>query len=110
MSKRPVELSDRDIERVKAFAGLGLAFQTAANKMNMKPTTLASALSRQKLGVWMETAFPKRQGKGGGNKKAGPSEGKCEIRRLKPEQIEAPLVVPDNVQTKWLTKEWRRVA
>ena len=106
MSRRPVELSERDIERVKAFAGLGLAFQTTANRMGMKPGTLASALSRQGLGIWMETAFPKRQGKGGGNKKAGPSEGKCEIRRLKPEQIEAPLVVPNNVQTQWLTKRW----
>lgn len=106
MAKPRVILDDSQIDRVRAMAAVELPLQTVARQMGMARGTLASALTRQGLGEWMAEAFPNRQGAGAGiaqqgkDKKSRVDAG--EIRKLKPEQIRPPLVLPESLQAKWL--------
>ena len=113
MPKPRVILTPDDIERVKALAAVELPLQTVARQLGMARETLANALIRQGYGPWMETAFPSRPGVGSGGSQIGVErspKSPGELRKLKPEQIKAPLEVPGGPQVKWLTRAWRAAA
>ncbi len=105
MAKPRVILTPSQIDRVKAMAAVELPLETVARQLGMVRETLKAALERQVSIEWVAQAFPSRQGVGSGGARKGverkpKSDG--EMRKLKPEQIRAPLKLPESLQAKWL--------
>ncbi len=105
------QLNDERISHLNACAAQGMPLAAAARELQVHVTTIKKAAEREEKEDWLREKFPRKAGLGGGNKRVEMAEREGqEIRWLKPEQIAAPLVVPNNPQTRWLTKEWRSVA
>lgn len=103
------ELTSHRIHLLKYCAGKGMCLTEAAKDLGVQVKTIRAAAARKEKTEWLNGLFPSMRGKGSGKPRAGRelrSRVDGEIRRLTPEQIKAPLVVPDNAQTKWLTRSW----
>ena len=104
------DLTDERISHLNACAAQGITLTEAARELGVRKDTLRNAAERQDMYEWLAEKFPSRQGKGGGQKRHEMAEREEGLRKLKPEQISAPLVVPDSPQVRWLTREWRVAA
>lgn len=105
MNRAKTILTASQIERVKAMAGVKTPITAVARQLDMDRKTLINALIRQGYGEWMEQAFPNLQGYGSGGGHSADEikrQERCEMRKLKPEQIVVPLKVPESLQAKWL--------
>lgn len=109
----PFTLTDTDLERLQVYANLGIPLQAAARRFGVKRATLAAALDRQGLGPWMDENFPSRQGQGRRNypETRASKVDVGQMRKLKPEQIAAPLNVDRNhIYVRSAAVPWRASA
>ena len=103
------ELTRARISHLNACAAQGMSLTGAAREMGAQVKTIRAAAERAGKQDWLREKFPPMRGRGSGKPRAGRelrSRVDGEIRHLTPEQIAAPLEVPDNAQTKWLTRSW----
>lgn len=101
------QLTDERVSHLNACAAQGMPLAAAARELGVLATTIKDAASRECKDDWLRQKFPRKQGYGGGQRrKALNYKVDGEIRRLKPEDIDAPLVVPNSPQTRWLTRSW----
>lgn len=105
MSKR-FELTPARFRKLKEVADNNGSRDDAAEALGVSRATLWRVCKRECLESWLDTNIPSRQGEGGGPK-PGPRPYR---RKQKPEPVVAPLVVPNNPKTQWLTRSWRTAA
>lgn len=114
MARQLLVLTDKQIERIQAMGAAKVPLGTVARHLEIDRKTLTKAMIRQGYGVWMETAFPSRQGYGTcGGKSADEirRQNDGEMRKLKPEQIKAPLNVNmSSLYVRSATMPWRHAA
>jgi len=109
-SKNCWRLTEQRMERLELLAAEGVPLAVAARELGTSPRTLQNAADREGKTEWLREKFPRRQGVGSGKNRAGKeitSKLDGRVRKLKPEDIQAPLTIPSNPQSKWLTKTWR---
>jgi len=104
------KLTQDRISHLNACAAQGMTLTAAARELGVHRQTILMAADRSNKTEWLRQKFPTRQGEGGGKKRHELARREDGLRKLKPEQIAAPLNVPNNPQTRWLTKEWRSAA
>lgn len=109
MKPSKLEMTPTNFRKLKRLADEERSLYAAAKAFKVVPNTIKAACKKANLSSWLADNFPNRQGQGGAQ---GEMRSKMDgtVRRLKPEQIKAPLVVPDNAQTRWLTKSWSKAA
>jgi hypothetical protein len=103
-----LEIGAKEFQVLRQHAEAGNTFQSACNALGYHPNVVKRACADACLTSWTQANFPSRRGKSGGNPQFKPEhERKPEgIRKLRPDDIDAPLPVPDNPQTRWLTRRW----
>lgn len=101
-------LTPERVGHLNACAAQGMPLAAAARELNVLASTIKDAAYREDKDEWLRERFPRKQGKGGGAKRAAlSSRPNQSMRKLKPEQIDAPLYIPGGPQMRWLAKEWR---
>ncbi|MDP4546529.1 MULTISPECIES: helix-turn-helix domain-containing protein [unclassified Marinobacter] len=105
MSKK-FTLTPERFKTLVSVAENGGSRDDAAKALGITRPTLWRACKRELLESWLEQNIPSRQGAGGGPK-PGPRPYR---RKEKPKPVVAPLVVPSDPKTQWLTKSWRAAA
>jgi hypothetical protein len=106
-SPKVFELTPERFRMLVQLAKEDKSFSAAAVHIGCDRKTLRKACEQQGLGRWVDDKFPPT-GKGpiaGAESKTG-----AVVRKLKAEQIAAPIEVPGGVQVKWLTRDWRGAA
>lgn len=93
------------MERLQDLASKGYSFTEACKTLRRKPAHLRdTAEERGRLGELREV-FPRVRPYQ--ERTAPPENEGANLRHLRPHQISAPLHVPDDRATSWLTKSWR---
>lgn len=104
MSREPIKITDRDIERLRAMANVGLPFTTASRHLGVDRRSLMRALKLKGLGEWAQNSFPKRPGYGGRNPEV--------LREPVPEKSSSrlPDFDPESLFIKSAAMPWRKAA
>lgn len=102
-SRKVFELTPERFRMLVQLAKEGKSFSAAAVHIGCDRKTLRKACAEQGLGRWVDDKFPPT-GRGpiaGTESKTG-----AVVRKLKADEIAAPIEVPGGVQVKWLTRRW----
>jgi len=109
VSRKLFEIGAKEFKVLQQAAKDGKPLSVVCKKLGVHRNVIKRACRDALLSSWLEENFPKQQGVGSrpeayGRELASKVDGG--LRKLKLEQIGAPLKVPETVQAKWLTRRW----
>lgn len=100
MTRRRFVFTETHLHHLRAIRAQGLNFREASRELGVGDHTLKGAIEDSGFLEEAQRLYPRL---GSPPRKREAAEG---LRRLRPEQIKAPLRIPETTAVKWLTKPW----